>query len=438
MQLVERFYPGLLAGTQQLIARVSGILGRTETALSDIADTRLYEQLKTRVLDESGNQLGALDDASLAAGWAMPGRARLAGASRIRQAVNAELGKVALDVYARRTERELQHLQFVMGLAAQLQGAAASMFGQAVDVQLRAFASALQFAQTAMQFSIAVYQLKQRDFELRALIADKQIAIFRALMDAELSKVEVSKARIAVESLKSNLNRDLIAQYTAQLQGEETKARLYESQIKALEATIQARKLPLDVFLAEIQGFSALAAAKKDEYALIEAKIRGDEAKTRGELAKLEVYKTEADVFSTVVSAKSKKIEGQIQRNRQIMEEFKIKQDAEVQLTEIDAKVAEHALRAYEAAAQIYIAESQERLAEAKLDLEKAIENARLELEDKRFAFEKQFKLLEMEMTRVKAVADINLSTGQVQGQIGAAAMSIMNSMVELSASVSG
>ncbi|MER2583735.1 MAG: hypothetical protein ABTR20_13545 [Candidatus Competibacter sp.] len=437
-QLVNRYYPGLHANYTQLSARVNGILGGTATALTDTADDRLYESLRTRIAGENDKAEQALNEASQATGWDLPGAVRAAGGLRLRQDLAVELSKAALEVYGKRTDRELQHLQFVMGLANDIHGAAITLFGSAFGMQMQAFQGALQYADAAIKFATTVYELKQRDFELLQRLTDTQVRIFEALLKAELAKTDVTKAKIDIERLKSELNHDLITQYTAQLQGEETKARVYASQIDALRETIAARKLPLEVFLANVQGFSALSDAKKAEYALLEARISGDKAKVEGELAKLKVYQTKAEVFSTVTGAKAKKIDSQIQRNQQILDEFKTKMQAELQLVQIDEAIAKHSLNAFEAMAKIYIAESEERLNQAKFDFQKNLETMNLELEQTRFAYERQFKNLEVEMTRVKALAEIQLSGATVQSHVGAAAMSVMNTMVQLEASVSG
>ena len=92
---------------------------------------------------------------------------------------------------------------------------------------------------------------------------------------------------------------------------------------------------------------------------------------------------------------------------------------------------------AYKAQSSIFLAETEANLNEAKFAFQKALEDAKLELEQTRFSFERQFKALELEMTRVKATSDINRAGAEVQGRIGAASMSVLNSMVSLNASVS-
>ena len=436
-QLVNRFYPNVQAAMQALISRASGILDGTQTALTDNHDQHYYELLRSRIATERDKAVQAVDDASVVAGWDLPGLVRAAGQKRIQQESTASLNNAALEVYVKRADRELQHLQFVMQVVPPLQASAIALFGQAWGMQMQAFDGALRFADTAIKFAHAVYALKQRDFEIEQGLLESQIRIFEALLKAELAKADITQKKLEIERLKESINKDQIELYTAQLQGQETKARLYASQIDALRQTIAARKLPLEVFSAEVDAFGKLADAKRAEYAMVEAQISGDKAKTEGELAKLRVYETKANVFGAVVGAKSKRIDGQIQRNQQILEEFKTRMRAEVDLTQIDATIAAHSLDAYKAMSAVYIAETQAELEQAKFDFTKKLEDAKLKLEQTSMAFDRQFKALEIEMTRVKATADISLAGAEVLARTGQAAISVMNTMTQLSASAS-
>ena len=152
-------------------------------------------------------------------------------------------------------------------------------------------------------------------------------------------------------------------------------------------------------------------------------------------MAKVDVYKTQADVFGTRVSAQAKKIEGQSQRNQQILEEFRTRVQAEVQYSQIDGEIARNALDAYKAQTQVFLAETEANLSAAKFDFQKKVEDARLKMESTRLAFDRQFKAIEIEMNRVQATAQITMAGADLHGRIGMSAISTMNTMANLSAS---
>lgn len=436
--LVSRFFPDWLATIQQFEQRVNGVLAGTQTALTDAFDGRLYNQLRARISAETDKALAALDQQTTSTGWNLPGPARSAIHLRIRSELQAALNAAALEVYTKRTEREVQHLQYVLGQALPLHQAAVSLFSTAFDMSVKAFDGAMQYADLALKFAIQVYQTLQRDFEIDQMFVDKQIAILKEAREGEFIKLRVTEAELKVESLKSDHNKDRLTQFSQEIEAGNQRIARYDKQILALEKTLEGRELPLKAFESNVRGYLASWQSKEGEYKDIEMRIRGDEAKTKGELAKEGVYKTKADVFSTVVGAKAKKIDGQIQRNAQILKEFEVKQDAELKLTQIDATVAENALDAYKAMAEVYIAESKRRLEAARLDFEETLANSKLKVQEREFEFQRQFKNIEIELTRVKAISELQLSAADVHGRNAAAAMSVMNTMAELSASASG
>lgn len=435
--LVSRFFPNWLTTIQQLEQRIDGVLAGSQTALTDAFENDLYQALRVRISTEFDKASADLNIGTRATGWELPGASRAAGLLRIRQDMQNALAAAALEVYTKRSEREVQHLQYVIGQAVPLHQAAIALFGAAFDMSMKQFDGAMQYADTAMKFVIEVYRTLQRDFEIDQMFVEKQIAIVHEEREGEFAKLRVTEAELKVEALKSDQNHNLLEQLRLEIEVGNQKINRYDKQLLALERTLEIRKLPLDAFKANVEGYLASWQSKKGEYDQLESLIRGDEAKTRGELAKLEVYKTDADVFGVLTSAKSKKIDGQIQRNQQILKEFEIKQDAELKLTQIDAATAEHALNAYRAMAEVFIAESKQRLEAARLDFEETLANSNLELKEREFEFNRQFKNLEIEITRIKAIAEMQLSAAEVQGRVGGAALSIMNTMAELSAQAS-
>lgn len=435
--LVSRFFPQWQQTINQLSTRINSVLGGAQTALTDTFDGWLYEIARGRIIADSEKAIEEINEQTKATGWDLPGATRAAGIRRITESAQQALQSAALDVYAKRTEREVQHLQYVMGQALPLHQAAIALFAQGFDMSMKAFEAARKYAETATNFVVTVYQTLQHDYELDYQLIDKQIEIVKEERNGELAKLQVTEAELKVESLKSAHNRERLEQLRAEIDIGNQRLERYEKQISALGKLLEGRRLPLEAFRSSIEAYLASQQAKDGEYKQLESLIRGDEAKTKGQLSMLEVYKTDAAVFDTKIGAKAKKIDGQIQRNQQVLKEFEIKQDAEVKLTQIDESVAKHALDAYVAMSHVYIAESDQRLEKNRLDFQKAVENSKIDLANRQFEMDIQFKNLEVEMTLMKATAELQLSAAEVQGRVGAAAMTVMNTMTELSASVS-
>lgn len=434
-RILDQLFPGLQSNYAALSERVNGILEGRTTALTDRYDQALYDQLRARVALEREKNLQAVDEAAMQTGWELPGAARLAARMRVETESSRSLNQAALEVYTKRAEQELQHLQFVMKLASELHGIGMDLFAKALGLNLEAFRAALAYADSAVGFSAKVYELTQRDFQIQVELLEAEIKIFEIQLRAELAKLEVTRNKIEVEKLKTEVNQQLLNQYLGELRAQETQAQLYATEIQALRAELDARKFPLDIFRAQVDSYVALTSAKRAEYDALEAQISGDRAKIEGELAKIRVYESQANVYRTRVDGESAAIAARAKRNDQVLEQYRTQVQAELNLVQTDEAIAKHALNAYEAMAKIYIAQAQMDLEDARLDWQEKSEKARLELEQLRFAFDAALQETRTEMNRRESLATTNLTAGNVQGALANSALSALNSIVSLAAS---
>lgn len=434
-QLLDRLCPGLRANYVLLGQRINDILSGRETALTNTYEQALYDRLRARIAIEKDSKLQVIRDVGAASGWALPGGALLAARMKVETETSRSLAEAALEVYAKRAERELQHLQFVMELASKLYESGLSLFTQALGLSLEAFKAAIAYADAVSIYSKAVYELKQKDFEIYVSVMQAEITLFEALLKAELAKIEVTKAKIEVEKLKSDLNQQLLEQYTTELKAQEVQANVYATEVSALRAELEARKFPLDLYGEKVKAYVALVEAKKVEYGLLETEISADKAKVEGQLAKLKVYQTDADIFRTEVDADSAKVTAQAKRNESVLDEYKTLVQTEMNLVQTDEAVAKYALTAYSAMADVYLAESKLALETATQQFAERLEQARFDLEDLKFKFEAALKDVELEISRRKTIGDLQISSAQVHGQLAGSAMSALNSVVSLAVS---
>lgn len=430
--LLDRYFPGVQASYLGLVERVNGILEGRATALTDPFDQHLYDQLRRRVEAERGAGYNRVTDAAHAAGWGLPGRVIATLRAEVDAAAATSLNGAALEVYTKRAERELQHLQFVMELAAKLHGAALQFVVQATDAEISSFRAALAFADSASGFAVKVYELRQRDFEIETRLVDSAVAVFEARLRAEQAKGELARLRLEIAKLQREGNREQIALYTAELGANETRVKVFTEEINALEAALRVRKFPLDLFEAKLRAHIASTEAKKSEYMLLEAQIGADKAKVDGELAKVRVYEADAQVFKTRIDAQVSRLEGQSKYNDQQLEQFRTKVDAQLKLVQVDEAMAKHALDTYEAMAKVFVAEAQQKLAESESAFKKTIEQARLDRDVLEFDFNRQFHNITLEMRRLQFISEALMSSAKVHGDMANSALSALNGVVSV------
>lgn len=433
--LLAEFHPDAAANYALLSERVSGVLAARSSALGTVYDEALFQQAARKAEDARQQAIHQVDAASQMTGWDLPGAVRFAGQVRLETDYANALGAAALAAYTQRAEQEVKHLQFTLDLANRMHDAATDLFTKGCGLALEAVKASIAYAEAAGSFAVKVYQLRQADFEMELKILDADTRIFEALLKAELAKAEITRARLDIERLKSDVNRDLVAIYTAELSAADVQARVYATQLGALEQEVKIRQLPLEVFIANVRAYAEQVNAKRGEYALLEAQISGDKAKLEGELAKLKAYEIQANVFRTVVEAEATKIKADAERNNLILEEYKTKVHTELALVQIDETIAKHSLDAYEIMAKVYLAEVDSALKQAQFDFDTNLESSKLALAQREFEFEAQFKASTLEMSRVKAISEISQAGAQTFGSMANAALSAMNGVASATVS---
>lgn len=434
-RVLNKLFPNLQSNMLALAERVNGILEGRTTALTDRSDQALYDSLRARLALEREKNLQVIDDSYTVGGWGLPSGARMAALLRMETEASRAANAAALEVYVKRADRELQHLQFTMELANRLNSSGMDLFVKALGLNFESFRSAIAYAEAATRYSATAYELLQKDFAIRSQVMETEVKWFEALLRAELAKAEVTKTNLELERLKTDVNQQLIQQYLAELKENETQANIYATEVSALRSELELRRFPLDIYENQIKAYTAMVEAKRAEYLALQAEIDGDKAKIDGQLAKVRAYETQAQAFRTLVDADSAKIEAQAKRNESVLEEFKTRIQTEVSLTQIDESIAKHALTAYDAMSRIYLAQASHDLEEARFEYFTRLENAKLELETLRIEHEQEIKNIEIELSRRKTLGDMQMAGASVQGQLAGSALSALNSVVSLAAS---
>jgi len=433
IHLIDRQFPGLLGLFESLRKRVLSALDGTDTALTTAFDDRLYQSMVAKLAAETVKRLNEIGDASTGTGWALPGAVRRAGESAAYDLAARLASEAAREVYLKRAEREVQHLQFCMELAARLYDNSLVLYRDLHDSDMKAFEASIKYADAATGFALRAFELRQRDFEVRLALMRAEIEAFEALLKAQLAKVEVAKIRLEAEKLKSDVNDAQVRVYVAQLGAEETKARVYVAQIGALKQEIELRMVPLEIYRLKLDAHKVYVDARRAEYGLIESQIAGDKAKLEGELAKLRVYETELSAWKTEIEAKSKQIDVQAKRNDQLLAFYKTDIDAQLALVKVDEARSNNALDAYKAMAGVFIAEQNNLRDEAKFKFEKTMRESDVEMKVADFDYEVQYKNLELEMARLRTMADLHMDASRVKAGMASSALSAMNAIVSAS-----
>jgi hypothetical protein len=296
--------------------------------LPDAFEDALY----SRARDKSEKEYQANEDVLLKneanRGMVLAPGAVFAGINRNRIARADNLSGQATDIYLERRRTEVQHLQFILGLAAnqvnnirsiamQYAQTGLSLIGQSLDMAKSLtdkLALLFEHEKSKREFSLALMRELGNQYEIRLKSALSELEGFKLeLQTAELEKnvelkvVDVIKTKIETESLK-------VARYSALIDAIAKRAITDELKLKELDSKSRV--------------FDTQVKAILSSYEAYKAGIDGDKAKLTGELAKLDIFNAELKSQELNVGVQSKVIESQVETNRAKISQYSALLDA--------------------------------------------------------------------------------------------------------------
>lgn len=269
------------------------------------------------------------------------------------------------------------------------------------------------------------------NLQMQAYQIDAQV--WRTRIEGELSKLEVLKAEIDAQRLVGEINKDLIARYTAQLEGVKALADFYRTDVDAAKVKgeiniqrIEAAKLRLEQYSTEVEGWGKLQDGYKHQVDAALGTVRFGEV-----LAGM--YGTRVTAYRTKGQAYFDEGRFQIERNGQTLTRFQAElsaadQDLRAQLGNIDAIVRVHGARAgmYQAEGAIAQAESAAMDRNVQLRIENERNRVQAHLQEWEIKINQALKIGEIlvEQIKAKAAAIAQLAAASQSGVNFGASMS--------------
>ena len=181
---------------------------------------------------------------------------------------------------------------------------------------------ALRAEEASVNFGIAFHNLKVTDYNIQLEKAKVQATIQNSQLDAERLKLEEYRVQLLESEAKGKLDRDLMANYTLDLERYEKYLNLFKAEQGAVQTALGIEGLKIDFYNSNISEYRSRLEGQKNEADLYIAR-------NEGELAKVRVYEAEVGAEGTRVQT------------------LKLQVDAEIAKLEQSIKLQELELRAF-------------------------------------------------------------------------------------------
>lgn len=360
-------------------------------------------------------------------GFDMPPGMLNAQVDAAREAQKERVAEARRDVFIKASEWEIENLRFAVQQGIAVESMLISVFNEAASRTLRV-------AELQQQGEIALYNAEVSVFNARQNAYQVKAQVFGEQLKAALSKLDVYRAQLEGQQIKSEINAQKVRTYLAQFEAVKAQIDVYSAQMKGAEVKSSVQKNKIEAYRAEVEAYGESIQAEKARYDAYRARIEGEGTKA-------DIYATEARAFASTVEAQQGKVNlkaeevraklGEAQANTQ---RYIAKVNAQRDLVSSESAAMQAQAQAYQAEVDRYAAEERAYSGTNQLK-QTVIQN---KVRNNIAFYEAQLREYDAIISRQIQQAQLNISAvtsaGEMTSQLAAGAMSA----VSVGANVSG
>lgn len=321
-----------------LLAKVLDGIRNGGTGLAVQVEEDIYWQHLNRTFEENDKLIQQASNYWSARGFTLPPGMLSAKINEINSQISRNNLQASKDITISQAELAQKNTHFIMDKGAQLEGMLREFFIQQANLSLqgqRAVAEhsiAIYNAQVQrMNYYLEEYKAKATVWEQRVRAALVEVEIFKGMVESARVSADVQKNLVDVYNARLAGVRTLVDVYIAQMQGADIEARIQQSIIQAYSERIKG-------FLARVELNRAL--------------IGQYSAELEGEKTKADMYSSQVNAYATHVNAKAQELQagiarmnGELEYNKGLIAEYTAGIDAynaevSAKAQEISAKVS--------------------------------------------------------------------------------------------------
>jgi hypothetical protein len=317
---IATYGPELQSMSVLLAQRVQD--GMNETIFPDLIEAQMITRARSRTEREFDSIDQDLQSTFQKNGFIEPPGAVLSARLTTRLKQGDALANQSTDIYIERRKMEVQHLQFVMGLAqnniASLRGLA-MQWGQVVNGTV----------QNAITYSTLIGSMAQKLYEHLIAKADLIIAIMAELrlqyevrLKAALSVLDGFKIELEAKRLIKDVEMDQVQIIAEQFKTQELEVSRYTAIIEAISHKAAIEQLKLQTLDAEARILDTKVRLQIAGFDVYKAELAADQSKLEGVLGLEKLYTSELEAIKTEIDANIQSNQAIIATNNARVEMF--------------------------------------------------------------------------------------------------------------------
>jgi hypothetical protein len=404
-----------------LKARMEALAQGPSTGLSADVEQAIWDRGRAREDAIGVRKMQEVHRAFRSKGWMMPPGAEITGELDAAQEAIDKSSGFSRDVMIKQGELEQSNFQFSLQQAIQFESILLNNYNTGAQ---RALSAATATLQATIDLFEAVTGLF--DAKTRAFVAHAQV--FEQLVKAALAKLEEQRIYLEGQKLIGELNLQILEAYKVQLEGIQTVVSVYIAKMEGAKTQASVNETIVKQYGEEVEAFKSVHQAKAVEW-------DGYGKQVGAELGKAEIYKTDADAYSSIIDGYKAGTDARVQvKGMEIrinaelpLEEFKAKTEAFAAATQGIAEKLRGLAAVYDADARMYSADVQGEAADVAAQADVYRANTQLAVEGARLKIAAAQQTADYAIAQAGLAVEAAKATGTIAAQIAASAFSSVN-----------
>lgn len=306
IKLNPQFHTQMAAIEDQLSRYLAG-----GTGLSPTVENLIYGRAQGKATAEFRRAERAAYASAAGRGFSIPSGAAFSATQRARQDAADNNARAGTEISIEQAKMEQANLQFAVTQSISLRNIVINATLAYMQSLVSINGQALDYAKTVASMLVESYNIQARVFATKLDAYKAAASVYESRLRGVQMLTDIYKAELQVLEIDLNVNRLEIDLYKSRIDSLGVLANLYKTQIEAVKGRVDLEKIGLEVFQLQVQTYSTMVQAKNAEWQGYTAAINGEEAKSR-------VFTSQASVFNTQMNGYKTKIDAQVEQRKAV------------------------------------------------------------------------------------------------------------------------
>lgn len=405
------------------------------TGLNPTIENAIYERAKDKNLSEARRVRNAAFNDLAGRGFTMPTGSLLSAEQQARQNGSDNLARAGVEIAVMQAEMEQKNLQFAVTTSATIRQWVVSATLSYMQNLITINGQALDYAKSILGAVIEVYNASVKAFNARLDAYKAQAVVYETQLKSAMAGIELYRIEIQALEALTQVDKAKVDVYRARIDSLTALAAVFREQVNAVLGQVTLEKAKMELFEAKVQAYSAIVQGKNVEWQGYRAAVEGQTAlssiynsQIQGYVAQTGAYKTGIEAQSEVVRAQAMTNQARATQYNATLDGYKTVVSTRGEVARIQLENQRQTIAAFDSQVRFELGKAQTANEYYKATSNVAIANAD-------FRIKSALGLAESRRGFQSVIAQLASTNASIHGQVGASALSGLNSLASESAS---